>query len=535
MNISVVINTYNRAPSLAQTLLALRYQTYRPFEVVVVNGPSTDDTEQVLARFGEGLKVVYCPELNLGRARNAGVALASGAVVAFLDDDAVPDPHWLEALATGYDSDRVAAVGGSVHYGSGLAPEAGSAATARARNGQPYPNLQPPFWGYTLPRPDRFLHLPGTNVSFRRRCLEEIGGFDEEIEFHLGEADACLRLVDLGYELRLAAGAVVYHKALPNGLRGPHGLRQPRPVIKNRTYFAMRARPADVSVEVLQDHCDQVAQGMMGEARAQGALSADELAAFEEEVDRGLWLGIARGLHGPRKLATIPAARPEQFRAFPALSPAPHPLTLGFVCREAPPEDGYAAAPFTWELARGLAARGHEIHYLTHSPDHERLEFEEGVWVHRLVPEPDGPWCPPGLSPEVKEKLAHAAAVHRAVRSLGQSRHLDLVSVPLRDCEGLYCLLDDELTCVLTVQAPPQPDADPSPMRALEQLALRSARHVHALGPSALDEVRREHGCPAAGVDGFVASPQGGEPSAEAVLERVLGAYTEIINRRKAA
>ena len=44
LRVSVVINTYNRAASLRHTLDALRHQTYPEFEVVVVNGPSTDDT-----------------------------------------------------------------------------------------------------------------------------------------------------------------------------------------------------------------------------------------------------------------------------------------------------------------------------------------------------------------------------------------------------------------------------------------------------------------------------------------------------------
>ena len=48
MRLSVVINTYNRSASLARTLEALEFLRYDPFEVVVVNGPSTDSTEQIL-------------------------------------------------------------------------------------------------------------------------------------------------------------------------------------------------------------------------------------------------------------------------------------------------------------------------------------------------------------------------------------------------------------------------------------------------------------------------------------------------------
>ena len=66
MRISVIISTYNRASSLRQTLLSLRSQTFRDFEVVVVNGPSTDDTEDVLNDFAGEIRSLRCDKI--GRA-----------------------------------------------------------------------------------------------------------------------------------------------------------------------------------------------------------------------------------------------------------------------------------------------------------------------------------------------------------------------------------------------------------------------------------------------------------------------------------
>src|ERR1051326_8864739 len=99
MRISVVINTYNRARSLHEALRALRYQTHDAFEVVVVNGPSTDQTEAVLAEVAGAVRVARCPEAHLARSRNIGIAQAAGDVVAYVDDDAVPEPSWLAELS----------------------------------------------------------------------------------------------------------------------------------------------------------------------------------------------------------------------------------------------------------------------------------------------------------------------------------------------------------------------------------------------------------------------------------------------------
>jgi GT2 family glycosyltransferase len=549
MKVSIIITTSRHAPALARALRALRSQTYGPFEVVVVvNGPPSNETEQTLASCEAELKVVRCPEVNRAQARNAAIALASGDVVALLDDDAIPDPHWLQGLVDGYDSDRVAVVGGVVHENMATGPHAGGTATACDRNGRTYPSVQAPFWGYALPHPDRFLYLPGTNVSFRRRALEEVGGFDTELEHHLDEADLCLRLIDRGYELRLSTAAVVYDPSLSKRPRDlGESLRQPFLVVKDRTYFALRARPARTSVQAVQEDCDRITQRLLTEARAYEGLSADELSAFEEEVDRGLWVGSARGLHGARKLATFPPGSPEPFRPFATLRSEPHPLTLCLVSRAKPPADGSTVGRFTWGLARTLAARGHQIHFMTHSPDEDRLDFEEGVWVHGLRPERltqarsasegeagslAGASGSCEATPEVQQKLAHATAVHRAVRRLRQDRYLDLVVVPLRDAEGVYCLLDTDLSCVLNVQPSRRPRTLVPEVLALEQLALRSAAHVHALGPTALEDLCSTHGGPAAEADVVVVPGDGGE---EASAQHLLEAYRAVINRRKAA
>src|SRR5688500_11135729 len=120
--VSVVINTYNRAQSLAVTLASFSQLEYPGFEVIVVNGPSDDGTDALLEQYSGQIKVGSCTHANLSESRNIGLALAAGDIVAFIDDDAYPDPAWLDRLVEGYDSDEVAAVGGPVwdHTGAAL-------------------------------------------------------------------------------------------------------------------------------------------------------------------------------------------------------------------------------------------------------------------------------------------------------------------------------------------------------------------------------------------------------------------------------
>ncbi|MGD8863726.1 MAG: glycosyltransferase family 2 protein [Myxococcales bacterium] len=119
--VSVVIPTFNRADILGRCLQALAKQTYRPFEVIVVDDCSRDETPQILSEFAAAH-----PDMRLRHVRNAeqsganpsrnrAVAMSEGSLIAFEDDDCIADPNWLQALVAQFVSDEVGAVTGIVH------------------------------------------------------------------------------------------------------------------------------------------------------------------------------------------------------------------------------------------------------------------------------------------------------------------------------------------------------------------------------------------------------------------------------------
>jgi GT2 family glycosyltransferase len=98
LQVSVVIPTFERMDVLPEVLRALERQGGAPsFEVVVVDDGSRDGTPDLLARYEGGLPLRSLRQPNRGpaAARNAGVAAATGELVAFLGDDTVPEPGWL--------------------------------------------------------------------------------------------------------------------------------------------------------------------------------------------------------------------------------------------------------------------------------------------------------------------------------------------------------------------------------------------------------------------------------------------------------
>src|SRR3569832_2686096 len=111
LRFSVVINTDNRLDYLKRTLSGVRFLEYPDFDVCVVAGPTPDGTREYLATLGGAIKLDFCERRNLSKSRNIGIAMADGDVVAFIDDDSVPEAEWLNDLAKAYDDDMVGGAG----------------------------------------------------------------------------------------------------------------------------------------------------------------------------------------------------------------------------------------------------------------------------------------------------------------------------------------------------------------------------------------------------------------------------------------
>jgi GT2 family glycosyltransferase len=433
MRISVVINTYNRAASLRQTLQGLRYQTHDAFEVVVVNGPSTDDTAAVLAEYAGEVRVGDCPEVHLSKSRNVGIGLAAGEVVAFIDDDAIPEPRWLEGLAAAYADARVGGAGGIVYDHTGFRLQFRSAACTRLGAAAP---VAAPMEDYVRPGADPFLGLIGTNCSFRRDCLVEIGGFDEEIEYYLDETEVCLQVIDLGFVIRALPGAAVHHKYRASNRRNEQRLvLDPFAAVKNLLYFGLQNGRATRSTREALDGLLTVIEGMKAYAHGQfldGRLTAAQYEFYLRRLDRGIETGLARGLLQPRRRCPLPPADGSEFLPFSTLRPAGGRRTLCFLTRTDPPAH---------DLAARMAALGHDVHVVTRSPDSNRLDFEAGVWVHRLAPN-DRP-LPPGLSPARQESLQDALSFYQEVCRIHRDRPVALVGAAPGDPCARFCALDE--------------------------------------------------------------------------------------------
>jgi len=223
--ISAIICTHNRDTYLGTAIDSLFAQNFvGTFEIVVVDNASSDRTREVVeARLTDTrLHYVYESTVGLSVARNTGARISRSPVLAYLDDDAVASPAWLQTLYSAYrDNEKLAIAGGKVT----LLWTAGT---------------QPPCWlsaglagnlgAYDLGNEIVYVDRPGLtprglNYSIRRAFLDQVGGFDVNLgrvgknllsneELHLTEL-----ALQQGWQVAYLPTALVAHNVAPERLR----------------------------------------------------------------------------------------------------------------------------------------------------------------------------------------------------------------------------------------------------------------------------------------------------------------------------
>jgi GT2 family glycosyltransferase len=195
--VSVVVCSRNGERTIRDTLDGLLQLEYPDYEVIVVDDGSTDATAAIAREYP--FSVISTPNGGLSAARNTGLEAARGEIVAYIDDDAWPDPHWLHYLVTVLTAGGHGGVGGP-----NLSPR-GDGWIAECVG------LAPGGATHVLVADTEAEHVPGCNMAFRKSVLETIGGFDRQFRAAGDDVDVCWRLRDRGWTLGFSAASVVWH------------------------------------------------------------------------------------------------------------------------------------------------------------------------------------------------------------------------------------------------------------------------------------------------------------------------------------
>ncbi|MBU1565867.1 MAG: glycosyltransferase [Proteobacteria bacterium] len=195
--VTLAIPCFNAELFIGQVLESIVAQTRQPDEIIIVDDGSSDDTRKIVSQFPNRL---ICHDSNKGiaAARNSAIKHASGDIIVFLDADALASPQYIEEMVAGFSGDDVAGV-----------------------NGRAIESVQKTIydkwrkevlfqeWGNAHREEVYFLF--GMCAAYRKKTLEEVGGFDELFRISGEDMDISYRIRKMGYRLAYTPKALVYH------------------------------------------------------------------------------------------------------------------------------------------------------------------------------------------------------------------------------------------------------------------------------------------------------------------------------------
>ena len=205
-SVTVIVPVHNRELTIQPLMESLQKLDYdrNKVEVIVVDGNSTDKTQEIVKKYPVKLIVEKRKGLNL--ARNTGIKSSTGEIIAFTDSDCIVPPNWITKIVENFKDPKVSCVGGSA---KGLETDFIS---------QYADNSVVRLMPFFTKREELdsvkpfFRHPAGCNMAFRRKVAEDVGYFDENIKYGFDEVEFTDRVCKAGYKMVLDPEVVVWHK-----------------------------------------------------------------------------------------------------------------------------------------------------------------------------------------------------------------------------------------------------------------------------------------------------------------------------------
>lgn len=201
MDVSVVVPTLNDRDELVGCLDAIAAEN--PYEIIVVNGPSTDGTSGMVRNHDAVDVLVEIDDRNVNVARNAGLDRVRGDAVGFVSPTMAVEPGWLDAVSEALAEADAATGPTHERLDTGVATDTAESRTIRGRS---------------------VTYFNGGNVAFTRELATAIDGFDEYLEIG-GSRDAAHRISGLGYEVSWSGKMCVSRETAADGGRSERDWR----------------------------------------------------------------------------------------------------------------------------------------------------------------------------------------------------------------------------------------------------------------------------------------------------------------------
>ena len=205
-SVTVIVPVQNGEQTIQPLLESLQRLDYdrNKVEVIIVDGNSTDKTQEIVKKYP--VKLIVTEKKGLNLARNIGIKCSNGEIVAFTDSDCMVPSNWITKIVENFKDPQVSCVGGSAKaLDNDFISQYADNSIVR---------LMPFFTKREELEKVKpfFRHPAGCNMAFRRKVAEEVGYFDENIQYGFDEVEFADRVCRAGYKMILDPDVLVWHK-----------------------------------------------------------------------------------------------------------------------------------------------------------------------------------------------------------------------------------------------------------------------------------------------------------------------------------
>jgi glycosyltransferase involved in cell wall biosynthesis len=202
--VSIIVTVKNEEDKISETLAALKEIDYPSYEIILVDGGSTDQTLDIAQKFA--INIVKTSDSYPGQARNVGIAHAQGNIIAFTDGDCLPNKDWLTNAVGLLKTNKADGVGGP------LLPYEKSTFLAKAiLDSLSAPLVSAGSTNFIRHNQQRYVKsLPSSNAIYPKTILEDVGFFSDELRY-CEDTELNYKIINKSYKLMFSPTVVVQH------------------------------------------------------------------------------------------------------------------------------------------------------------------------------------------------------------------------------------------------------------------------------------------------------------------------------------
>ncbi|MFA5171077.1 MAG: glycosyltransferase [Sulfuriferula sp.] len=505
--VSIVICTYNRSDLLERCLDYLQYQTNQNFEIVVINGPSTDNTDEVLKKYKHRIKTADNQERNLSISRNMGIELSDGDIIAFIDDDALPFDDWVDTLIREFSRRplTLAALGGPAYLAGSLefqCQDIGINKFAEAKVNIDSSEIGTNGWERSL---------IGTNTCFRADIIRKVCGFDEQFDYFLDESELCFRLQSKKHLVGYCPDLFLRHEFAQSHNRTGKYKFNWFTICKNTAYYIAAysgLKGEELSNYIEQRMYDERIRPLKAGLNA-SEISKAEYKSYVNAIHSGTKQGLIDSSAFPRTRRLNPS--PNTFQVFTTAAPYPlverdiKRLHICIITKEFPPfVPSGGIGTLYYHLASELLLMGHFVTVVAPGdlePIHRRGRFAIKYTKLKMV-------CSDTMNtPGFINNINWSISAFQAIATIHTNHPIDIVESALWDSEALALSLiptNDRPPLVVRLVTPfpvaarlngwSVPDYEGELFKTSEQTLIANANAVVPISESIANTLEVEYG-----------------------------------------